>query len=175
MKHLRSVILLILIPLFGICRAAGEQPAIPAEIVRGNVRMVLISVGQTMVFLNSPTQPNPKSKQPVPCFTVTYLLELLGDRPFERTQLAALEISAAGKPFEPVTFRHGNYHKTFDYKSYPDFLDFTKPKVTNASRALIFQDVTFSAIPSLEPFDLLIRAGFDEEIQEFKFNSISLR
>jgi len=137
--------------------------------------MVLMSVGQTMVFLNSPTQPDPQSKRPVACFTVTYLLELLGDQPFKTTQLAGLEVSVGGKPLEPVTFQHGNYHKTFDYKSYPDFLDFTKPKVTNSSRALIFQDATFAAVPNLEPFDLVIRAGFDEEIQEFKFSSISLR
>ena len=174
MKHLPAVILLILIPLFT-CRAAENQPAVPAEIIRGNVRIVLMSVGQTTIFLNSPTQPNPQSKWPVPCFTVTYLLELLGDQPFKTTQLAGLEVSAGGKPFEPINFSHGHYHKSFDYKGYPDFLDFTKPKVTNSSRAFIFQDVTFAAIPTLEPFDLLIRAGFDQDLHHFKFPSITLR
>jgi hypothetical protein len=175
MKRLPAIIVLTLGSIFASHVSASAQPAVPAEMVRGHVRMVLMSVGQTTVFLNSPTQPDPKSKHAVPCFTLTYLLEFLGDKPFKTTQSGQIEITSGGKPFEPVNFQHGNYQKSFDYRVYPDFLDFTKPKVTNASRAIIFQNVTFAAIPSLEPFDLLIRAGFDDEIQDFKFNSISLK
>jgi len=175
MKKLPALILLILPSFFTTQVRASEQPPVPAEMVRGHVRMVLMSVGQTTVFLNSPTQPDPKSKRAVPCFTVTYLLEFLGDRPFKTTQAGQIEITSGGKPFEPVNFQHGNYQKSFDYRVYPDFLDFTKPKVADASRAIIFQNVTFAAIPSLQPFDLRIRAGFDEEMQDFKFTSISLK
>jgi hypothetical protein len=175
MKNFLSFIALILASVFVNHVTAGERPPVPAEIIRGNVRMVLMSVGQTTVFLNSPTQPDPKSKQAVPCFTVTYLIEFLGDHPFKKSQVGPLEVTSGGKPFEPVNFQHGNYQKTFDYKVYPDFLDFTKPKVTDMSRALIIQNVTFAGIPSLRPFDLRIRAGFDEEIQDFKFTSISFK
>src|SRR4051794_26992747 len=107
MKQFASLITFILAHVFT-THVMGDQPPVPAEMVRGNVRMVLMSVGQTTVFLNSPTQPDPKSKRAVPCFTITYLLELLGDKPFKTTQSGQIEITSGGKPFEPVNFQHGN-------------------------------------------------------------------
>ena len=135
-----------------------------------------MSVGQTTVFGNDNTnEPKHSRKSGVPCFTVTYLLEFLGDKPFHGTELKKFEVSSAGKPLQLLNEQHGSYQKSFDYDFFTHFLDFTKPKVTNSKRAIIFQHVEFGALPALQPFDLLVQAGFDDDIQEFKFSSIHLQ
>jgi hypothetical protein len=153
-----------------------EGPAVTCEQTRGNVRCVLMSVGQTTVFANNPSQAAAGGhKNGVPCFTATYLIEYLGDKPFREAALRKFQVSAAGKSLPLLDNRRGSYHKAFTYENFPQFLDFPKPGVANPARALIFQHVEFDALPNLRPFDLAIAAGFDDDVPEFKFGPLRLQ
>jgi len=171
-----SVIVLLWALAIAACTAdTVEGPAITYEQTSGNVRCVLMSVAQTMVFANNPSHAAADGDTTgVPCFTVTYLIEYLGDKPFRGTALRKLQVSAPGKSLPLLDNRRGSYHKAFDYENFPQFLDFPKPRVANPARALIFQHVEFAALPNLRPFDLTIAAGFDDDISEFKFGPLRL-
>ena len=137
-----------------------------------------MSVSQTTVFPNTADNAKPvphgRTNDGVPCFTVTVLVEALGDKPFETTSAISVQLLSAGKPLSLANSR-GEYKQAFDYSAFQGFLDFTKPKVSNPRRASIQRYVDFGAVSDLEPLDLLIKAGFDKDIQTFEFNSISLK
>ena len=155
--------------------AAGPE-ASSRDITHGNVRVVLMSVSQTAVFPNDADQDNPHrgTKDSVSCFTVTVLVEALGDKPFKQTSSLDVEVLSAGQPISMPDW-HGTYHQDFDYHVFQGFLDFTKPKVSSPKRAFIRRYVRFDSVPNLQPFDLLIKTGFDQDIQKFELNSISLK
>lgn len=155
---------------------AADPEASSRDITHGNVRAVLMSVSQTAVFPNAADKANPHrgTNDSVLCFTVTVLVEALGDKPFKRTSSMDVQVLSAGQPLSMANWR-GAYHQDFDYHVFQDFLDFTKPKVSNPKRAFIRRYVRFAAVPNLQPLDLVIKTGFDEDIQKFEFNSISLK
>jgi hypothetical protein len=128
------------------------------------------------VFPNSnPDEPLHGPKSGVPCLTITYLLERLGDESFRGPVLQKVELSAGGKPIKFVNSRSGTYVKNFGYNVFPAFLDFTKPAVANPTRAVIVQHVEFAALPNLKPLDVLIAAGFDGDVQTFRFLSVTFQ
>jgi hypothetical protein len=152
--------------------------AFPTDITQGNIRLVLMSVGQITVFPNdkdnavkAPTYGG--GKQGVPCFTVTFLVESLGDGPIRNTAFGPIEILSAGKPLQLASKRE--YSQSFDYNEFQEFLDFTKPKVTNPKRAFIRRHVEFRAVPNFQPFTLEIQAGFNKDLKKFKFESVRLQ
>jgi len=155
---------------------AADAGAFPHDQVRGKVRCVLMSVGQTTVFLRGEPQERSRGdSQGVPCLTITYLIERLGNEPFRSKAQKEIEISFGGKPLTLVNFHSGTYTKAFDYERFPDFLDFRKPPVAEPSRAFVIQYVQFGALPNLKPLDVVINAGFDDEVPTFKFLSIKLQ
>ena len=156
---------------------SANGPAFPRDQTQGKVRCVLMSVGQITVFPNgNADEPTHGDRQGVPCLTITYLIERLGDEPFRDIALQEVEISSGGKPLKLlVPSQSGMYTKTFDYSVYHSFLDFTKPSVSDPTRAVIVQHVKFAAVPNLRPFDLLITAGFDKDVSAFRFSSEKLQ
>ena len=158
--------------------AAAEPEISPRDITHGNVRAVLMSVSQTTVFPNAADKagsvPHGGTSDSVPCFTVTVLVEALGAEPFKKTSAMDVQVLSDGKP-RPFVNSRGSYHQDFDYRVFQGFLDFSKPKVTNPKRAFIRRYVQFGAVPNLKPFDLLIKVGFDADIQSFEFPAISLK
>jgi hypothetical protein len=167
----------------GISPAAAESLPLPTDITRSDVRLVLMSVGQTTVYpseadkakAGAGTEPWRPGRDGVPCFTVTFLVEALGDRPFARKAAVDLKLLVDGKPLELVNDPHGIYQQWFDYPVFQDFLDFRKPEVTDPARAFIMRYARFGAVPDLRPFILVINAGFDDNVQEFRFDSIRLQ
>ena len=157
--------------------ASGADAAgIPRDQVQGKVRCVLMSVGQTTVFPNdNPVEPFPGLKSGVPCLTITYLVERLGDEPFQAVAVQKVEMLSGGKPIKLVNSRSGTCVKNFDYRVFPPFLDFTKPKVADPTRAVVVQYVEFAALPNLKPVDVVITAGFDTDLQTFRFSSVGLQ
>src|SRR4051812_37929622 len=100
---------------------AADPPPFAVDITQGNIRVVLISVGQITVFPNEEDRPALKSKQPtglpgVPCFAATFLVESLGDEPLGLFTLKTFEIESAGKPVELV-HKSGDYQQAFDYRA----------------------------------------------------------
>ena len=159
---------------------AAERPAFPADVTSGDVRLVLMSVGQTTVFANEKdyVQGSPswrEKKDGVPCFTVTFLLELLGDKPYEPKTLRNFEVLSGGKAVRLVNDQKGSYQQWFDYQAFQDFLDFSKPKVSDPQRAFIMRHVEFAALPNLQPVSLVIEAGFGKDVKKFSFDSIRLQ
>ncbi len=154
--------------------SAAESRTFPADITNGNVRCVLISVGQTMVFPDK-GDPNPRltswhdGSNGVPCFTVTYLVEQLGDAPSAQFVGGSVELSVGGKP---VRIGGGGYQKCFDYEAFQSFLDFERPKVSSPKRAVIMQTVSFGVLSDRQPVSLTIKAGFGKDTQKFQFDSI---
>jgi len=136
-----------------------------------------MSVGQTTVFPNEKDHArNPpwrNGEQGVRCFTVTFLVEGLGDAPNEPRTLRKFEVLSAGKPLRFAD--ESDYQQWFDYRAFQDFLDFSKPKVSDPKRAGIMRFVRFGAVPNLEPLSLVIETGFAQDIQKFRFDSIRLK
>ena len=158
------------------CAGAADAGAFSRDQVQGKVRCVLLSVGQKTVFQSANSQERLKGDNlGVPCLTITYLVERLGDELFKNTVQNEMEFSSGGKPVTLVNFRSGSETKFFAYERFPDFLDFRKPPVADASRATIIQYVQFGALPNLKPLDLVINAGFDDEVPAFRFHSIKLQ
>lgn len=163
-----------LIALAGMRALAGESRTYPADITHGNVRCVLMSVGQTTVF---PHKDDHNQRQTawndnikgVPCFTVTYLVEQIGDAPSAQFVGGGVELAAGGKQ---LRVGGGGYQKCFDYATFQSFLDFGKPNVSNPKRAVIMQTVSFGAVPERQPLSLTIAAGFGQDVQKFQFDSL---
>jgi hypothetical protein len=173
MKH---IILIAITTLLGSMAIAADEAASPSEIIRGDVRFVLMSVGQTTIFANgNPDEPKLDTRHPVNCFVFTYLVEQLGDQPLRPTGFHGYEISTEDKPLALLRDQHIHYHKEFDYEFFPDFLNLTKPKVSNPKRAKIYQHAEFGTVPGGEPFDLLVRLKPGDNLQEFKCRSIRLQ
>ena len=177
MKNFLTILLGSFTTVLGLSALAGEPRAFPADLTHGNIRCVLMSVGQTTVFPNEKDNaqkapPWRDGKQGVPCFTVTFLIEALGDAPSEPITLKNLEVLSAGKP---LRFDGGQYHQGFDYHVFQDFLDFSKPKVSDQKQAHIMRFVQFGAVSNLQPLSLVIETGFGEDLQKFQFDSIQLR
>jgi len=169
-----------LIIIFGMSVFAAEPPVFPADVTSGEVRLVLMSVGQTTVFANEKDYARGpgswrEKKDGVPCFTVTFLLELLGDKPYEPKTLGNIEVLAGGKAVRLVNDQKGSYQQWFDYQVFQDFLDFSKPKVSDPSRAFIMRHVEFAALPNLQPISLVIEAGFGKDVKKFRFDSVRLQ
>ena len=162
--------------LTGASGLAADATAFPRDQVQGKVRCVLMSVGQTTVFPNNnPNEPPHGNKSGVPCLTITYLIERLGNEPFRGTAQKEIEIFSGGRPLKLVNSRSGSYTKSFDYERFPNFLDFTKPAVTDPARAVVIQYVEFGALPNLKPVDVVINAGFDDDVRAFRFVSLKLQ
>ena len=160
------------------CARAADQPSFPADITHGNIRCVLMSVGQTTVFLNENdnAQKAPgwrDGKQGVRCFTITFLVESLGDAPFEALTLKNLEFSSGVKRLRLAGV--GGVQSWFDYNGFKTFAEFSKPKVSNPKRAVIMQYVQYGAVPNLEPLSLVFETGFAKDIQKFQFDAIRLQ
>ena len=174
MKPLLTFLLTGLSAISSLCALAGDTGAFPADITQGDIRCVLMSVGQTTVFPDKDAH-NQKltawhdSTKGVPCFTVTYLVEQLGDTPQAQFVGGSVELSSDGKPLH---VEGGGYQKCFDYGAFQSFLDFGKPKVSNPKRAVIMQTVSFGAVSASQPLSLTIEAGFGKDIQKFQFDSI---
>jgi hypothetical protein len=156
---------------------AAEQLPFPADVTRGNIRCVLMNVGQTTVFPNEKDNaqmepPWRDGKQGVRCFVITFLIEALGDAPSEPHSLKNLEVLSGGKL---LRFDGGGVQSWFDYKAFHGFLDFNKPKVSNPKRAVVMQYVQYGSLPNLHPLSLVIEAGFAKEIQKFQFDPIRLQ
>jgi hypothetical protein len=158
---------------------ATEPRPFLADITHGNIRCVLMSVGQTTVFPNEqdksqlPKAPGGRDGElGVRCFTVTFLVEKLGDAPFESHALKNLQVFSSGKPLPLVG---GTYLQAFGYENLQIFLDFSKPKVSSPKRAVIRRYVWFGAVPDLEALSLIIETGFDKDIETFQFDSIRLK
>src|SRR5438067_974311 len=102
MRHLLRVLFCSFTAFVCLNGVAGEGRHFPADITKGNIRCVLMSVGQTTVFPNEKDQartpPWRDGAAGVRCFTVTFLVEGLGDAPNEPRALRKLEVTAAGKP-----------------------------------------------------------------------------
>ena len=170
---------------FALSTLASEAPVFHADVTQGNVRVVLMNVGQTTVFPNAkdnagkaPPWHEREGKQGVPCFTITFLMEALGDTPLDAKLSGNIKLSSAGKPLEleRVNKDHfGAYQQWFDYGVFQDFLDFTKPEVANPKRAFIMRYVRFGAVPNLQPLSLEIETGFNKDIKTFRFDPIRLR
>jgi len=177
MKSLRALLLTILIIICTLHAFAGELAAFPADLTRGDIRCVLMSVSQTTIFPNKEER-DLKQKawsgmtNGVPCFTVTYLVEQLGDAPSAPFFGGGIELMCHGRP---LRLGSDGYQKCFDYGVFQSFLDFGKPKVANPNRAVIIQSVSFGAVPNLPPLDLTITAGFGKDLQQFRFESIRLQ
>jgi len=159
-------------------RVSAEPRLFAADLTQGDVRCVLMSVGQTTVF---PTGRDTASKSRtwsddgsgVRCLTVTYLVERLGASSLQQVHVGAVEFLTADVPLKIKG--HGSYRKVFDYKAFQNFLDFALPKVSDSRRAVIVQDVRFGAIPNSQAFDIVIEAGFGQEPARFRFNAIRLQ
>ena len=149
------------------------------DVTHGDIRVVLMSVGQSTVLPNEKDHarhPEPLSgrKEAVPCFTVTALVEALGDKPLTPVHSLEVQIFSGGKPLALANLR-GAYRQTFDYHVFQDFLDFSKPEVTNPKRAFVLRYVDFGALPKLQPVTLKIKAGFGNTTETFEFNSVPLQ
>jgi hypothetical protein len=153
---------------------AAEATAASRDLTRGNVRAVLMSVSQTTVFPNAADKGNTHrgTNDSVPCFTVTVLVEALGNKPFQRTSGLQVRAVSGGKP---LIVSQSSYQHDFDYHAFQEFLDFTRPKVSNPKRAFIRRHVEFGAVSNLDPFDLVIETGFDQDVQKFEFKGVSLK
>jgi hypothetical protein len=153
---------------------AADATVASRDITRGNVRVVLMSVSQTTVFPNAADKGNPHhgTNESVPCFTVTLLVEALGDKPFQTTSALRVQALSGGKP---LITSHGSYQQEFNYGAFQDFLDFNKPKVSNPKRAFIRRYVDFGAVSNLDAFDVVIEVGFDRDIPRFEFKGVSLK
>jgi hypothetical protein len=170
--------------LFGLIAIASpnllsdEPHHFPADVTHGNIRCVLLSVGQSIVFPNK-QDTTIKGRTwsdggcGVKCLTVTYLVECIDTNPPRQFYAGNLEFLTANKPLKIEG--HGSYRKVFAYKAFQNFLDFTLPKVSDPQRAIIMQDVRFGVIPDPQPFDIVIEAGFGTEVERFSFNSIRLQ
>jgi hypothetical protein len=167
------------------CARAADDALFPADITHGNIRCVLMSVGQTTVFSSSETLQGiaggPDGKQGVPCLTVTLLMESFGDAPTEPSTLKSVEILSAGKPVrieraltKPYS-QMSSSQKWFSYDFFQSFLDFGKPKVTNPKRAVIVQFSEFGSVSRQQGLSLVIEGGFDQDIQKFEFDSIQIQ
>jgi hypothetical protein len=159
-------------------RTASVRASFPTDATKGEVRLVLMSVSQSKVFLNERdlAEKHPvwkAGKQGVPAFTITFLIEASGDGPVRSKVLQRLEILRSGEPVRLLD-RGGIYQEWFDYHAFPDFLGFSKPKVTDPTRAFVMRFTRFGAIPDLNSFSLRIHAGFGDNIHEFNFESIEL-
>jgi len=153
---------------------AGDTGAFPADITQGGIRCVMMSVGQTTVFPNKEDHNQRKivwgdNAKGVPCFTVTYLVEQLGDAPLAQFVGGSVEFMSDGKP---LRVGGSGYQKCFAYGAFQSFLDFGKPKVSDPKRAVIMQTVTFGTVHNLQSLSLTIEAGFGKDIQKFQFDSI---
>jgi len=174
MKSLCASLLTILIIICALLASAGELAAFPADLTRGDIRCVLMSVSQTTIFPNKEDR-DLKQKtwggttNGVPCFTVTYLVEQLGDVPSAPFFGGGIELICHGSP---LRLGSDGYQKCFDYGVFQSFLDFGKPKVANPNRAVIMQSVSFGSVPDLQPMSLTITAGFGKDLQQFRFESI---
>ncbi|HEY3857858.1 MAG TPA: hypothetical protein VGO67_26025 [Verrucomicrobiae bacterium] len=161
----------------GLESPASEMGDFAADITNGNVRCVLMSVGQTTVFPNK-EYANPlrsawgdKAKG-MPCFTITYLVEEFGEAPPRTFSGGNVEVLSGGKP---LRVGGGTYQKCFGYEAFQSFLDFGKPAVSDPKRAYIMQAVSFGALPNLQPLTLNIEAGFGKDTEKFQFDSIRLQ
>jgi len=177
MKRLLPFLLTSLTAISGFRTLAGETGAFPSDITQGNIRCVLMSVGQTTVYpieqdASQKAQAWLDGKQGVPCFTVTYLVEGLGDTPLGSGAAGNVEVLVGGKPLHGI---RNSYVKAFDYNVFQAFLDFSKPKVSNPKRARIVQMVLFGAVTNTQPLNLSIETGFAKDIQKFQFDSIRLQ
>jgi hypothetical protein len=174
MKTHITILIVSFMAIAGVRALAGESRTFPADITHDNIRCVLMSVGQTTVFPNKDDH-NQRltawhdSAKGVPCFTVTYLVEQLGDAPRAQFVGGSVELSSDGKP---LRLGGGVYAKCFDYEAFQSFLDFGKPKVSNPKRAVIMQTVLFGAVSDRQQLSLTIEAGFGQDIQKFQFDSI---
>ncbi len=174
MKTLLTFLLAGLTAIFSLHALSGELGAFPTDITQEDIRCVLMSVGQTTVFPDKDDH-NQKltawhdSTKGVPCFTVTYLVEQLGDAPQAQFVGGSIELSSDGKPLH---VEGGGYQKCFDYEVFQSFLDFGKPKVSNPKRAVIMQTVSFGAVSCNQPLSLTIEAGFGKDTRKFQFDSI---
>ncbi len=126
MKTHITFLIVSLMGIGGVRALGGESRAFPADIIHGNVRCVLMSVGQMTVFPDKDDHNQRQtawddSAKGVPCFTVTYLVEQVGDAPSARFVGGSVELSAGGKP---VRIGGGGYQKCFDYGTFQSFLDF---------------------------------------------------
>jgi len=161
--------------LFAAGAFAAESPGSRWDLTHGNVRVVLMSVSQTTVLPNAKDQatqePPGGRKEAVPCFTVTALVEALGEKPLAPIRSLDVQVLSGGKPLTLVNAR-GLYHQLFDYRVFQDFLDFSKPKVANPKRAFVLRCATFGSLPKLEPVTLRIKAGFGDDAQTFEFASV---
>lgn len=158
---------------------ATTPPAPSTDVTRGAVRLVLMSVGKTMVF---PSETNAagarfgfrqEGEPGVACLTVTFLLELLGDRPFHRKS-ARVAVLADGQPIRFLNDQHSTYQQWFDYPAYHEFLDIPKPAVTSPQRAFILRHARFGELPDRQLLTLRIEAGFDDDLQEYIFEPVRL-
>jgi len=177
MKNIPAFLLCGLISLLSPSAVAGQPAAFTADVTHGNVRCVLMSVGQTTVFPNEKDYAQKgrawgDGKSGVSCFAVTFLIEGLGDPPPGQITLKNLEVSSAGKS---IRLDGGRYGQWFDYNVFQDFLDFSKPKVNDQKRAHIMRFVWFGAVSSPQPLSLVIETGFDKDIQKFQFDAIRLQ
>ena len=162
--------------LTAIAAPANDPGKSPQDRVHGNVRCVLMSVGQTTAFPhNNSNEPPYRAAEGVPCLTITFLIERLGDAPFGGSALKQIEVSSGGKPLKLLRSGVGTYTKTFEYQRFPDFISFTKPAVAEPTRAIIIQHVEFAALPNLNPIDVTIQDGFDDDAPVFKFPSLKLQ
>lgn len=170
------------VALFGLISVVGlnllGDGHFAADVTHGNIRCVLMSVGQTTVFPNEQDTFNgihvwDDRGHGVRCLTVIYLLERLDATSLEQVHASSLEFLAANNPLNIEG--HGSYRKIFDYNAFQNFLDFTLPKVSDPKQAIIMQDVRFGAVPNLKPFDLVIEVQLGNEVEKFNFNSIRLQ
>ena len=183
MKQSLKLLLCSLTISLGLCALAATSPPFLANITRGKVRVVLMSVSQTTVFPNEqddqdePIRPHPwgDAKQGLPCFTVTFLIESLGDGPLGAFLVKDLAVSSASKPTQTFTNLHGAYQQSFNYGAFQDFHHFSKPKVSNRERAIIMRYTQFGTVPNRQPINVQIDTGFGDEIHKFKFDSIRLQ
>jgi hypothetical protein len=177
-KKMKTSFTILLAGFLFVDAAFAAATSSPRDITNGDVRVVLMSVSQTMVFPNPVDNvrqtPRGHGQESIPCFTITVLVEALGDKPFSATRSLNVQIFSAGKQLT-WTNSPGVYHQAFGYDAFQDFLDFTRPKVSNPKRAFIMRYAEFGAVPITQPLDLVIKTGFDENIQEFQFKSVSVK
>jgi hypothetical protein len=144
------------------------------EQVKGDIRLVLMSVSRTLVFPgDEPRELERSSKGVVSSFTVTYMIERLSDKPIQKTNTFGVEMSREGNKVE-VTESRGTTHRASDYDKFRHERDFKKPPVKNEKQATVCQVVFYGVLPGDDPVDLVIKAGLDETVESFEFKSLPL-
>jgi hypothetical protein len=154
---------------------ADAPPTQPFEAVqvKGDVRVVLVSVARSVRFSAEGFRTTNSVVHAIPGLEVTYLVEALGSSKSLKWVTQTSEVYADGKRIIdlPGNLAAGGSSGISEYRALPDA---EKPSVSNPKRTVVHKEWLRGVKIPGKRMDLHIVTGFNEQKENFVFKEIPL-